>query len=209
MTLYQQNRHLLRAGDVIVFRGAGSPLSFLIELFAPTESHTAIVRQPAVWSCSDWHDVLIAESTRPMRLKAGDRNGVQSNPLGTVIELEYAPRGTATALLLSAASRQKIDWQKFYRWIGACQDHVSYDVQGLFDFLLRDIPMIGARVAQGEKLDRMVCSAFVCSTLTRCGLLNGMNWSKCSPQDLVELGIYERSLPLLGNQKLVRFDTLA
>ena len=200
---YNAVRTQLRPGDLVMFWGR-KPLPLLIELFGAGPSHCAIVRQ----SVHQGSDVLISESTRPFILEKGDRNGVQTNPLGTVISTEYAPGGQAAGLRLSQASRGRIDWEKFYAWLGACDGHVAYDVDGLFEFLLRDIPVIGARVAQGEKLDAMVCSAFVCSTLTRCGLLCGVNWTKCTPQDLVEMGIYENSAPLLGNPKLSRFNTV-
>lgn len=203
---YNKISHLLRPGDVVVFRDfwLNSPLSAAIELLDPTESHSAIIRQPVIGSI----DATIVESTRPVILSKTSHNGVQTNPLGATLA-GYGPNSSAACLRLSAPSRAKIDWFKFYSFIGQCDGFVKYDVAGLFDFLLREVPILGTRVAQDENQTAMVCSAWVCALLIKCGVLEGMNWSKVSPQDLIEIGIYEKdSIPLLGSPKLVRFNSL-
>jgi hypothetical protein len=51
---------------------------------------------------------------------------------------------------------------------------VKYDTAGLFEYLLRDIPVLGAHVAPEEKTNEMYCRAFVIASLTKGGLLNGV-----------------------------------
>jgi hypothetical protein len=201
---YLSVRHLLRAGDVIVYKGA-SPLSLAIEALASGPSHSAVVRQPAL---SAGTDAVITESTRPIVLTAGSLNGVQTHPLGAEVA-GYDAGGSIAALLLDDPTRARIDWKKFYAAIGSMDGIVTYDTAGLFEYLGRQIPIIGARLWQEEKQDSMFCSAFVSAVLIHCGALGaGINWSKQRPQELLEAHIYKGYVPLLGKPKLARFNTL-
>jgi hypothetical protein len=196
LTQYSAAKGQLRAGDVVVFYGTALT-SRAIELFATGPSHVAIIRQPV----AEGADVKICHSTIDHGV-----NGVQTEPLGEIIA-DYGPVSVA-ALRLSDAARKRIDWFEFYKVIGASDGFVKYDVANLFDFLIRDIPVLGARVAQGENKTAMVCSSWVTAVLEASGLLTGINWTKVSPQDIVEMHIYEGSVPLLGNPKLTRFNTV-
>src|ERR1035441_38039 len=163
LTQYNSVRSKLRPGDLVMFWGR-SPLSWAIELIDAGPSHSAIIRQPITAES----DVTICEST----IQRG-RNGVQTNPLGATIA-GYDAGASIAALRLDDTTRCKIDWEHFYAVIGAAEDHVGYDIPDLFEFLIRDVPILGARVAQGEHKARMVCSYWVTAVLESCGVLTAM-----------------------------------
>ena len=194
---YNGVRSLLRPGDLVMFWGK-SPLSFAIELIDAGPSHSAIIRQPF----TPESDATICQST----IQNG-HNGVQTDPLGATIA-GYDTGASIAALRLDDATRSRIDWFKFYEVIGAAEDRVGYDIPDLFEFLIRDVPILGARVAQGEHKARMVCSSWVTAVLESCGVLTGINWTQVTPQQLVEMHIYQDFLPLLGNPKPSRFNTI-
>jgi hypothetical protein len=187
----------IRAGDVVVFYGGGF-ISRLIRLCAEGPSHVGVIRQPA----TEGRPPRLIESTRQ-----DGRNGVQTNPLPKTLAT-YPPNSSAAVLFLRDEVRALIDWQKFYAFCGQAEDTVRYDTEGLFEFFLREVPILGVRVAQEEHKNKMVCSAFTTALFEACGVFRGMNWSKMRPQDLVEAGIYSHYLPLLGKPKLTRFNTL-
>jgi hypothetical protein len=54
----------------------------------------------------------------------------------------------------------------------------------------------------------MVCAAWVGAVLTACGVLEHINWTQLTPQNLVEMKLYKDYVVLYGNPKLVRFNTL-
>lgn len=197
---YNSVKQLVRPGDVVMFWGRGS-LSVAIELFGGGPSHSAIVRQGVT---DQGEDATITQST--IRTWNGRRlDGVQTEPLGATIA-QYS--GAAAVLRLSDEVRSRIDWQKFYEVIGASDGFVGYDIAGLFEYLVRDIPILGAQVAQGEHKSRMVCSSWVTAVLESCGPLIGINWTQVTPQQLVEMGIYRDWLALLGKPRLRRFNTI-
>jgi len=198
LTLYNQNRHDLRPADLVLFWGT-EPISYAIKLFAGGPTHSAIVRQPAIGG----HDVRIIESTIE-----GSKNGVQTNFLGQTLA-NYGAGAQAAALLLKDEVRARIDWEAFYAFCGASEDRVKYDVGGLFEFILREVPIIGTRVGQEEKQNAMVCSAWAAALWSKCGLISHINWSKMRPQDLEELALYRLWVPLLGNPPIsVRYNTI-
>jgi hypothetical protein len=197
LTQYNAIRGRLRPGDIIVFWGR-APLSLLIEFFDAGPSHCAIVRQPLT---ADGDDVTISQST----IQHGV-NGVQTDPLGWTIAAYGA--GEIAALRLDDATRAKIDWQKFYKTIGAAEGSVQYDTADLVEFLLRDIPVLGVRAAQGEHKTKMVCSAWVTALLEASGVLRGIDYTATTPQQLVEMRLYSDCLPLLGNPHPSQFNTI-
>jgi hypothetical protein len=203
LTQYNAVKGQLRAGDLVMFWGR-EPLSTIIELYEAGPSHSAIVRQPVT---DQGEDAKISQSTRPTILTAGSLNGVQTEPLGVTLA-GYGAGATAAALLLSDEARSKVDWEKFYAVIGASDGFVQYDVADLFEFVLRGFPILGAHVGQAEHKTKMVCSSWVTAVLTASGLLTGIDWTKETPQDLVEMAIYSKWIPLLGKPKLSRFDSI-
>lgn len=201
LTQYNSVRSQLLAGDLVMFWGR-SPLSLAIELIDAGPSHSAIIRQPV----TPESDATISQSTI-QKWNGVEVNGVQTEPLGLTIA-GYDSGASIAALRLNDATRSKIDWGKFYGVIGAAQDHVGYDIPDLFEFLIRDVPIVGARVAQGEHRAKMVCSSWVTAVLESCGVLTGINWTQATPQQLVEMHIYQDFLPLLGNPHPSRFNTI-
>jgi hypothetical protein len=170
LDIYDKNKYLCRRGDVFVFRADWllNLLSGAIEALAPTESHTAICNDPATATT----EVVAAQSTRPIILRTGSLDGVQFTPMPTILR-EYS-HGSAACLRLSDASRARMDWGVFGAFVNECVGTVKYDTAGLFEYLLRDIPVLGAHVAPEEKTNEMYCCAFVIASLTKGGLLNGV-----------------------------------
>lgn len=193
---YNAVRHTIRAGDVIVDYGT-APISRLIRLFAPGPSHCAFVRWPMIGGM----DVEICEST----IENG-KSGVQTNALGNEIAYYGCPVAAAV-LYLSDATRKRIDWFKFYEIIGAAEDHTKYDTVGLFEYLLRDVPILGPRVAQAPPKDKYVCSAWTSAVQEFCDATYGVNWSQATPQQIVEMDIYKGWAPLCGKPVLTRFNS--
>jgi hypothetical protein len=201
LTQYNSVRSQLRAGDLVMFWGR-SPLSRAIELIDAGPSHSAIIRQPVAADA----DATICQSTI-QKWNGVEVNGVQTEQLGATIA-GYDTGASIAALRLDDATRSRIDWEKFYAVIGAAEDHVGYDIADLFEFLIRDVPVLGVRVAQGEHKAKMVCSSWVTAVLESCGVLGGINWTQVTPQQLVEMRIYRNFLPLLGNPQPSRFNTI-
>ena len=190
---YDAVRNSLCAGDVVVFWGS-TVLSRMIELPTEGPSHVAIVR----WGVTEDHDVEIEESTIE-----GNRNGVQHNPLGWTLA-NYPHGSSAAALLLNDATRAKINWHKFYDYIGSIDGRVHYDIPGLFRFLLPE-----ALDRPVSVTDKMVCSVAAGRILIECEAIEHVNWAECKPQTLVELGIYKPDpLILLGSPRLHNFNLI-
>jgi hypothetical protein len=201
LTQYNRVRSLLRPGDLVMFWGR-APLSRIIEAVDAGPSHSAVVRQ----GVHPDFDATICQSTI-QKWNGVEVNGVQTDPLGATIA-GYDSGADIAALRLDDPIRAKIDWEQFYKVIGAAEDRVKYDIPDLIEFLIRDIPVLGARVGQGEHKARMVCSSWVTAVLESCGVLTGINWTQVTPQQLVEMHIYRDFLPLLGNPKPSRFNTI-
>ncbi len=197
LTQYNTVKASLLPGDIVMFWGKGL-LSHAIELASDGPSHCAIVRQPLTMGS----DATIVESTIDGKL-----NGVQTHPLGSRVE-NYDAGAAIAVLRLSAAARAKLNLFRFYGFIGAAEGHVRYDTPDLVEFLLRDVPILGARLAQGEHKAEMVCSSWVTAVLEKCGVLSNINWTQAMPQQIVEMALYEDWVPLLGNPKLKRFNTI-
>lgn len=189
---YNAVKHLIRPGDVVLFWGT-SLLSATIEAFDAGPSHSAIVRQGV---SDQGQDATITQSTI-QRWNGVELNGVQTEPLGATVA-GYDSRAAIAVLRLRQDIRARIDWHSFYEIIGASDGFVGYDIAGFFEYLIRDIPVIGAHVAQGEHKTKMVCSAWVVALLTGCGVLLGIDWTQTTPTDLLRMAIYEDALPLLG-----------
>lgn len=203
---YNDFKDALRPGDVVVFWGDPlDPLTIAIEAFTDGPSHSAIVRTPL----TPMSDVVISQSTRPILLRKGVPNGVQHEPLGATIT-NYGDRAQAAALILSDEMRARLDLGALESFLAATDGKVTYDVADLFEFLLREVPIVGAREWQAENSKALVCSGLVTAALIKSGVLGaGINWSEWSPQNLVEAGIYTTALWLLGSPKLKRFNRLS
>jgi hypothetical protein len=195
LTVYNEARHELLPGDVIMFWGTGF-VSGAIEAFDDGPSHCAVVRQ----AMAGGEDVTITESTI-----LNGVNGVQTNPLGERIAY-YDAGGAVAALLLG--TEVKFNTFNFYKFIGEIDQHVTYDKLDLLEFILRGVPILGNRIGQTEHTSQMVCSSCVAAILEAAGVLGHENYTEMTPQSLVEKKIYGRMVPLYGNPKLVRFNSL-
>lgn len=200
LTRYAAERSALRPGDVVVFEGT-RPISFAIRLFSGSSiSHVAVVERAADGDA----DAVTIESTIEE-----NENGVQSHPLGRVLAGEY-PGGRAWALILKEDVRKRVDPERFRAFCAKSEGFVRYDRAGLVEFLLRSIPILGPRVAQREHADKMFCSGWAVELLTACGAIEPVvSSAKVTPQDVVEMGIFERYVQIHGSDKpLRRFASL-
>ena len=105
---------------------------------------------------------------------------------------------------MDPALRDKMDWFEFYKFCGATQDIVKYDTVGLFEYVLRGLPIIGQQIAQREHVQKMVCSAFVTAALEAGGLLRGINYTKMEPDDVTAMKIYSRAEQLYGKPGTIK-----
>lgn len=202
---YSTIRDRMQPGDVIVFNGTQF-ISKLINLFSGGPSHVGMVRLIVDEGREDGKTVQIVESTISDKC-----SGVQTSRLSErLAECEKAGE-RVWWLPLSREVRKEINWEKFYSFIEACDNgKVSYDIPGLFGFLWRLIPIVGVRVAQGENKSKMFCSGTDAAILEAAGVLRGINISKISPQDIVEMNIYDSEYyQILGGYKeLKRWNTV-
>jgi len=194
LTLYNSVKTVLRPGDIIVFAGT-EPISWAIRLFTGSPlSHTAMVRQRV----HQGSDVVITQCDLNSK-----HNGAQSCLLGAELE-GYGDGASAAALLLRDDFRKSLDWGKFYEFIGAAETYVHYDVAGLFGFLARELPVMGPYILQSEDPHQMFCNAYCIAIFEACEGLRGINYRKMSPQDLAEMAIYEKAVPLMGKPLKIR-----
>lgn len=199
LTQYRSVCGRLRPGDVIAFAGR-EPISWLIRWATGSPlSHIAVVRQ----GCHQSQDVTISESTLNH-----SRNGAQTNRLGETLA-HYGDGAQAAALILKEDFRRSIDLQKFYAFLGAAETYVHYDVEGLFGFLARELPILGPYLCQAEDPRQMFCNAYVIAAFEASGALRGINYRKTTPQDMAEMAIYAGAVPLLGRPfKIRHFNTV-
>lgn len=204
MSILSVDSGAVRAGDLIVYCGR-DPLSRAIEILADTPSHVAVVRQGS----HDGSAATITESTIEggvVGALTGGRNGVQTHPLSDYTA-DYD--GWIACLRLKDETRARANWFRFYELIGKAEGTVRYDTAGLFEFLLREIPVVGVRIAPEEKQDVMYCCAWACALYSALGIVAGVNWSHTRPQDLVEMGLWRDWIPIAGHPRLKRFNSLA
>lgn len=189
----------IRPGDIIAFDGT-KPISGLIALFTGSQiSHVGTVRQPFI----EGKDVTITNST----IEDG-KSGPQTSGLLHMLEKEY-PDGKAYWLQLDDLVRQSIDWVKFYQFIGQSEGSIHYDKEGLFGFLLRNLPFIGPHLMQSEDPHQMFCDAYCIAIYEACGVLRGINYRKMTPQDLCEMNIYKQCTQIWGKKgRIKRFNTV-
>jgi hypothetical protein len=198
-------RPQVRTGDAWIFFGSGV-LSAVIRLFSAGPSHIAVVRQAAHQNSGG---PTIIESTISQGTVNGtvvSRDGVQTNDMDARIT-EYP--GSVAWLPLSDESRRVFNEFEFFKFCGECQDHVRYDKMGLVEFLIREVPVLGVRVAQTEDLTEMVCSALAVALWQKSGLVAHVNWTKQSPEDAESLRIFSRFVPVAGKPPQSKyFNTL-
>ena len=189
---YNAVKSHLPVGTTVVYWGSGI-LSHAIEWLSDNgPSHAQVIDRidpdGTIW---------VAEST----IEAG-RNGIQRNRLDLSIA-NYPAGSTCGALIISPEYNARADWAAASRFVDSVEGKVGYDVLGLVKFLEPE----GLR--EGQINDhKEVCSAFVAQYDLAANLLVGIPYSQVSPEWLVEMGIYSRFIPLLGNPKPHNFNVL-
>ena len=189
MSLYLDNRCMMRALDVIAFAGPNSdPISALIKAAARKYTHVAIVRQP--WIPPD--DVKVFHCTRDKIV-----DGCTTTPLGEVLA-GYKPGSRADLYRLKASAQIRVEDGKglfdFYAMCGAQQDHVRYDIGALFRFLLPDIIV---QRWEPHVLTAEVCSVCVSACLEAAHATIGVTPWRMTPLDVISLPIFEAPVRIL------------
>jgi hypothetical protein len=203
LTQYRTALPHIRPGDIVVFRGTAA-ISWAIRILGGSDlTHAAMVRQ-ARHSISGAPDVLITESTFD-----STANGVHTVPLGPTLAC-YGDGAQAALLRLRPGIRTSIDWQRFYAFIGACDEIVRYDKAGLVGFLLRELPILGPRICQSTDPCKMFCNAYVIAILEACGVLHGIDERKTTPDYVARMNLYEPNpIPLIGKPMRIKlFNTI-
>ena len=202
LPLYAAVRNQMRPGDIIAFSGR-AVISRIIQIFTHSPvTHVATVRQAMHQNGPD--DVLVTESTI-----SKTRNGPQTNRLSDVLTTDYGIGSQAAWLPIKNRLRPQIDLQRFYAFIGGVEDHCKYDITGLVLYAATFLPFAGPLIERSEDPTQMFCDAYSIAIFEASGLLRGINYRKMIPQDLCEMGLYERSVPILGRPLQIRnFNTL-
>ena len=201
---YYQRRSQIRPGDLIACAGNAWTSKLIYWWTGSIISHVAIA---IGW---DEHgDVLITESTifrDPETKKI--ISGPQTHLLKDMLRLDYAKPGSAVWHLdLNELERQRIDWKKFSNAVSKWQDGmVKYDIAGYLGFLVHDIPWIGNRVLQREDYRHVFCSALDTAIYEECGVGIHVNFSQCSPAQLVRMNLFNEEVQIWGPPR--RFDPL-
>jgi hypothetical protein len=207
LTRYYAVRPRMRKGDVIFFQGA-APISGIIDVVTfSVLSHVGAVLN----EYRDGADVVLTNSTITGSGKT-KRSGPQHDFLGKIFAAEYGnARCRAWWAPLRESFRARMDWAKYDAAAAAAEGTQKYAVRGLFGFLVRQLPVIGSYFCQAEDSAEVVCSGYVTELNEAAGGLVGFNYSKESPQDVAEMGIYDGDQPvqILGTPGKIRaFNTL-
>lgn len=194
---YAKVRHLMRPGDVVVFSGR-AVISRLIQFFSRSPvTHAACVRQ--AMHQDGPYDVMVTESTI-----SKTRNGPQTNPLSEILTMDYGLGSQASWLPLDEDFRKRVDFDKFYAFIGGVEDHCRYDIEGLVLYAAKFLPTIGPFIEASEDPRQMFCDAYIIALFEASGALRGINYRKMTPQDLCEMSLYSKSVPIFGRPLVIR-----
>jgi hypothetical protein len=198
--LYALAAPSMRPGDIIAFHGT-ELISDAIDDFTHSPiSHIATVRQ----GVHDGAGVIITESTI-----ADGVSGPQSHSLGEVLAGEY-PHGRAWWLREAESVRARVDWQKFYAFIGEAEGSIHYDIAGLFGFLERALPVLGPHLCQHENPREMFCDAYALAILEACGVAEAaINWREQTPQDFLDMPFFGGCVQIWGAPTAIRYSLAA
>lgn len=194
LTQYRTIEPLLVRGTTIAYFGTGLLSRIISDLTHGGPSHVQLVEyvDPNLGP-------IVAEST----MEPG-RNGVQRNQLRQSL-LSYPGGSSVAALFLDDSSRARGNWDQLSGFIDSCiAAHVEYDVWGLVKFLFPEAVETSAPPSH-----KMVCSAFRDAAFQQIGVLQKIvSYSDVSPEMVIEERIYSEWKPLLGNPRLVNFNSL-
>jgi hypothetical protein len=186
--LYASAAPTMRPGDIIACSGTAL-ISHAIQVVTGSPiTHVMTVRQ-AIHAGDPISDVVVTQAT----MGGGEPNGAQSDPLGQVLASQYA-NGRAWLLTLAPSVRAKVDWFKFYQFIGACEGRVKYDWWGLVLYRL------GLRAQVNPKA--MFCNEYAIAIMQACGSLPpagvGVNPREQTPQAFVSMPLFSACRQIWG-----------
>ena len=188
-----------RPGDLVVFQG-DELISFAIHAETDGPSHVAVVRWPAGFDRDGKviRDVEITQST----IEDGI-SGCQTDPLRETLA-KYGAHSSAGLLRLNPECNAifMAHLFDFYAYVGGCEGFVKYDLSGLFGFVARTLPVIGAHICQAEDPHRMFCSAYATGCYEATKVLRGFNVRKVAPIDLCQMKIWEPEIVQLLDRPL-------
>lgn len=194
---YHEIREQIQQGDVIAFSGKGH-VSELIKLFTLSSvSHVAIVMKSTDIT-NEGKEIIINDIIESTTLDGFA--GVVVNRLSKRLK-QYS--GEAWWLPLNDTTRQRIDFDIFYKWLKS-QKRKLYDtwqaIGSGFDFIPDN----------KEDFDKFFCSELVAAALEKSGGIPDTNCSEITPAELCRWNIYEENYyQLSGERKEVkRFNSV-
>jgi hypothetical protein len=199
LTAYWSVRDAIRPGDVIAFGGSGF-VSGAIKLLTHSQvSHVGVVLETKAQidgQAQDGRIVSLIESTT----LAGTK-GVQVNRLSDRLA-QYDAKGQAWWLPLSEPARRSLSLERMYDFL-LRQSGDGYDYEGLFAFVLRQIPGVGLLFHRAND-KREFCSELVAEAFAAGYLLHGVDPYHVSPQSLCEMNLYAACVQLIGRPVAIR-----
>jgi hypothetical protein len=176
-----------KEGDGIACWGPWyNPVSEAIQLWTGLgPSHFAVVRQARHQNYPQGPTII--ESTLDSR-----GNGVRTSTLDEL--LTGYPHGSRVERLpLKACIHKQIDWQAFYRLCGWADDHVRYDVAGLFAFAFPPLRRFGI----GTGREHEVCSVFSAALYEYSGATRGVLPYEQNPARVKAYPIFDAPVRIL------------
>lgn len=194
---YHEIREQIQQGDIIAFSGKGH-VSELIKLFTLSPvSHVAIVMKGKELTNEG---ILITVNNIIESTTLDGFAGVVVNRLSKRLK-QY--NGEAWWLPLNDATRQRIDFDIFYKWLKS-QKRKLYDswqaIGSGFDFIPNN----------KEDFNKFFCSELVAAALEKSGGIPDTNCSEITPAELCRWNIYEENYYQLSGERkeIKRFNSV-
>lgn len=188
-----------------------SPVSLLIRAWTGSRfTHIMTAQDYPFKDATGMWDVLVTQSTID-KVSGKTVSGIQSTLLSYVLASEYsASSDLAYELelrdeLQSNITGNPVCLSKFQAYIKS-KTGIQYDIAGYLGYGIRDIPIIGTRLAQGENGKRMFCSAWRADLLDYMDILRGVNFSQQSPRDAVRWAIHKSCTQIWGPPTPIESD---
>ena len=188
-----------------------SPVSLLIRAWTGSRfTHIMTVQDyPFQNKLGNW-DVIVTQSTID-KVDGKTVSGIQSSLLSVVLASEYYAQGDLVydlelrddlQALITGTSGCLAKFQNYIK----TKTGIQYDIEGYLGYGIRDIPIIGTRLAQGENGKRMFCSAWRADLLDYMDILRGVNFSQQSPRDAVRWAIHKSCTQIWGPPTPIESD---
>ena len=204
---YQIVRKKMNPGDIIAFGGKGNFSEIIKWATRSTVSHVGIILQSKLLIGDRPQDGFfnqIIEST-----SLNDFSGVTISRLSDRIDTYD---GKIWWLPLSQASRDRLDFKKFYDFL-LHQERKVYDmpqaVKSALD-LFDETPLIGRSTHNLEDFSKFFCSELAAAGLEAGGVIDYLNASEVTPIDLCRFKVYaDEYTQIKGREKHIKgFNTL-